>query len=260
MGGVPFLNAKPLIRYLNLIDPPRIELKLDVPSRLSQMMEQGQLDATTLPSIEYFRARDYSIVPDMSISADGAVESVRIFSKAPIEKVRSVALDRSSRTSVALARILLKRKLGALPKFTDCSPEASLDDIDSDGILLIGDPAMTFRSGGDVFVFDLGEEWKKLTGLPFVYAMWVARPGVDLKGLQSKLARARDEGLERLDEIAAEASEEIGLSLDTCTHYLKDIMKYNLGEREIQALRLFQEFAAQDGLCPGDVKIAVDYR
>ncbi|MBI5116940.1 menaquinone biosynthesis protein, partial [Candidatus Poribacteria bacterium] len=206
------------------------------------------------------RAGDYRIVPGMSISADGPVESVRIFSKTPIEKARSVALDRSSRTSVTLAKILLKRKLGALPEFTSCSPEADLSSITSDAILLIGDPAMTFRSGRDAFVFDLGEEWKTLTGLPFVYAMWVARAGVELKGLQSKLARARDEGLARLDEIVAEAGEELGLSLDTCAHYLKDIMKYNLGEREIEALRLFQEFAAQDGLCPGGVKIAVDYR
>ncbi|MBI4832293.1 MAG: menaquinone biosynthesis protein [Candidatus Lindowbacteria bacterium] len=260
LGGVPFLNARPLVRYLNLVDPPRIELRLEVPSRLAQLMEQGQFAATTLPSIEYFRGRNYKIIPGISISADGAVESVRIFSKAPIEEMRSLALDRSSRTSVALAKIILKRKLGGLPKLVDCSPDTDLNRTDSDAMLLIGDPAMTVPSSDSVHTLDLGEEWKKLTGLPFVYAMWVARADADITGLQPKLQKARDDGLARLDEIAAEASNEMGLSLETCTRYLRDIMKYDLGERELEALRVFHEFAAQDGLCPGDVKIAVDNR
>lgn len=260
LGAVPFLNGRPLVRYLDPAEPPPVKLTHEVPSLLTQMMEQARLDAALLPSIEYFRHIDYRIVPGVSISADGMVESVRIFSKKPIEKIRSLALDESSRTSVALAKILLKRKLGALPSLTTCAADAVLSDIDADAMLLIGDPAMTFRSEVPTFVFDLGEEWKKLTGLPFVYAMWVARADVDVDALQPKLLKARDEGLTRVREIAAEAAGDTGLSEETCLNYLQHIMRYELGEREVEALRTFRKLAAEDGLCPGDVRIAVDDR
>jgi len=260
VGAVSFLNARPLVRYLDTQRPPSIQLTLEVPSRLADMMQASQLDVALLPSIEYFRAKDYRILPGISLSSDGMVLSVRIYSKIPIENIRKLALDTSSRTSVALSKVLLKRKLGSLPNFVNCAPTASLSAIDADAILLIGDPAMAFRSDEPVFTFDLGEEWKKLTGLPFVYAMWVAKPDIELSGLHSKLLKARDEGLTKLDAIAAEASKETGLREEVCFHYLKNIMKYELGEREIEALRVFQRLAAEDGLCPGDVRIAIDYR
>ncbi len=260
LGAVPFLNGRPLVRYLDPAEPPTTELTHEVPSLLTQMMEQARLDAALLPSIEYFRNNGYRIVPGISISADGMVESVRIFSKKSVRDIRSLALDESSRTSVALSKILLKRKLGSLPSLTRCAPDAALSDIDADAMLLIGDPAMTFRSESPTFVFDLGEEWKKLTGLPFVYAMWVARGDVDVRALRPKLSKARDEGLARVREIAAEAAKDTGLSEETCLNYLKNIMRYELGEREAEALRTFQKLAAEDGLCPGDVRIAVDDR
>lgn len=257
VGAVPFLNTKPLVRYLNLSEPPLIELKLEVPTLLTRMLEQNRLDVALLPSIEYFRGDKYRIIPGISISADGIVESVRIFSKVPIEEIRSVALDESSRTSVALSKILLKKRLGALPRFSTCTPDSVLSDIAADAMLLIGDAAMRFHSAEAVFVLDLGEEWKKITGLPFVYAMWVVRSGVETTGLHSKLLKARDEALAKLDEIAAEESRKIGLGMETCLHYLKNIMRYELGEREVEALKLFQRFAAEDELCPGDVEIVV---
>lgn len=260
VGAVPFLNTRPLIRYLDETQPPSLELSLEVPSRLTRMMRQSLLDVALLPSIEYLRAGDYRIIPGISISADGLVESVRIFSKVPVEEIRSLALDESSRTSVALAKILLKRKLGSLPQLTGCRPDADLNKIDADAMLLIGDAAMTFSLRETVFVFDLGEEWKRLTGLPFVYAMWVTRSGIDGSGLQSKLLKARDEGLARLHEIAVDASDDLGLSVEVCLSYLRDIMRYELGERDVEALRLFQELAAEDGLCRGDMDIAFDCR
>jgi chorismate dehydratase len=232
LGAVPFLNGRPLVRYLDPTQPPPVELRLDVPSRLAQMMEQARLDAALLPSVEYFRNKSYRIVPGVSISADGMVESVRIFSKTPVEEIRSLALDESSRTSVALAKILLKRRLGSLPSLTSCASDDALSDVDADAMLLIGDAAMTFRSKSPTFALDLGEEWKRLTGLPFVYAMWVARRDVDTSDL----------------------------SEETCLNYLRNIMRYELGKREVEALRLFQKLAAEDGLCPGGVPIAVDDR
>lgn len=260
VGAVSFLNTRPLVRYLDTQGTPKIRLTLEVPSRLADMMQASELDVALLPSIEYFRGKDYRILPGISLSSNGMVLSVRIYSKVPLESIRKLALDTSSRTSVALTKVLLKRNLGSLPNFVNCSPTTSLCAVDADAILLIGDPAMAFHSDEPVYTFDLGEEWKKLTGLPFVYAMWVAKPDVELGGLHLILLKARDEGLTKLAAIAAEASRETGLREEVCFHYLKNIMKYGLGEPEIEALRVFQKLAAEDGLCPGGVGIAIGYR
>jgi chorismate dehydratase len=256
LGAVPFVNARPLIHFIDSVANPPVELTLEVPSKLTHTMRDGLVDAALLPSIEYFRASDYKIIPHISISADGAVDSVKIFSRTAIGKLRSLALDESSRTSTALASILLKRKLGFLPEMTDCSPEANLSDIEADALLLIGDSTMALDSSDASEVLDLGEEWKRLTGLPFVYAMWVVHEGIDAGPLGSKLLEARDMGLSHLPEIAAEAEAETGLAADVCLEYLKNTMRYGLGDREIEALMLFQEFASEDGLCEGGVDIA----
>lgn len=256
MGAVSFLNARPLVHYLDPEEPPPFELCLQIPSRLTEMMKQGLLDVALLPSIEYFRADDYRIIPGISISSNGIVESVRIFSKIPIEDIRSLALDVSSRTSVALARILFKRRFNATIEFTDCSPDTTLDGLDADAMLLIGDAAMKFTSTDPFHSLDLGEEWTKLTGLPFVYAMWVAKSGIRTDGLQEKLLKARDEGLANLDEMAKAAGGKLGLSEEICFNYLKNVIHYELGDREMEALKLFRDFAAEDDLCKGDIEIA----
>lgn len=255
VGAVPFVNARPLVRRLDPADPPPLDLILEPPSILTEMMRDGTLEAALLPSIEYFRHGAYRIIPHISISSDGTVETVRVFSTTRIEDIRLLALDESSRTSATLVKILLKRKLGALPDFVNCSPDAGLDEIEADAMLLIGDAAMTFRASEAKATLDLGEEWKKLTGLPFVYAMWVVREGVEAGPLGEKLQRARDRGMADLRRISEEAGRDTGLSAEVCFNYLKDIMRYNLGEHEIEALRLFQKLAAEDGLCPGGVGI-----
>lgn len=255
VGAVPFVNARPLVRYLDTSGPPEIELTLDIPTNLTEMMAGGLLDAALLPSIEYFRAGTYRILPGMSISAEGAVESVCIFSKTPIEDIQSLALDETSRTSAALSRILLKRRLGSLPKLTSCAPGAELTDIEADAMLLIGDSAMAFDPNGAEVTLDLGHEWKELTGLPFVYAMWVVTRDIEAGALLSGLLAARDRGLANLREISAEAAAETGLDAGQCLSYMENVMRYDLGAREIAALKRFQQLAAEDGLCRGGVEI-----
>jgi chorismate dehydratase len=181
-----------------------------------------------------------------------------IFSKVPIEEIRSLALDKTSRTSATLARILLKRKLDALPTLTQCTPQSVLNDISEDAMMLIGDAAMVQQSEKPPFSLDLGDEWKRQTGLPFVYAMWVARNDVQTRDLHQRLLEARDEGLLSLTEIASEASRELNLDMDLCVNYLQNIMRYSLDSDEVEALKLFQKLAADDGLCRGDVKIVID--
>ncbi len=256
LGAVPFVNARPLIHFIDSIESPPVELTLEVPSTLTHTMSDGLIDAALLPSIEYFRAGNYKIIPHISIAADGAVDSVKIFSRTAIEKIRSLALDERSRTSTTLAKIVLKRKLGFLPEMASCSPDDDLDSIDTDALLLIGDSAMAFDSSGASHVLDLGEEWKRLTGLPFVYAMWVVHGGIDSGPLGSKLLEARDMGFAHLPEIAAAAQTQTGLASDVCLEYLENTMHYDLGQSEIEALKLYQEFASEDGLCEGGVDIA----
>jgi chorismate dehydratase len=258
IGSVSFLNARPLVRYLDLSGNPRIELLLDVPSRLAQLMEDRQLDVAMLPSVEYLRAADYRILGGICLASDGAVKSVRIFSKVPLDRISSLALDTSSRTSAALAQVLLKRRFGGVPHVTARPPDSNLWEIQEDALLLIGDAAMKFSSRRTVHILDLGEEWKRQTGLPFVYALWVARGGVRLGDLPERLLKARDEGLANLLQISAEASLETGLKEAVCFNYLQNRMRYHLGKRELEGLALFQEQAAEDGLCRGGINIGVD--
>lgn len=258
VGAVQYLNSKPLANYIDLSSPPPVDLILDFPSRLTEMMDEGHLDVALLPSIEYFRRRDCKIIAGICISADGVVESVRIFSKKPIDEIQSLALDKSSRTSVALAKILLKRRLEALPDLTSCSPDDRLEEIESDAMLLIGDAAMKFMPDNQVFALDLGEEWKRLTSLPFVYAMWVAKADIDTEALRGKLLEAREKGLARIEDISSQAESELTIDKDVSINYLRDIIKYDLGHRELESLRLFQKYAAEDGLCLGDVDIVLD--
>jgi chorismate dehydratase len=260
IGSVVFLNAKPLVRFLNLDGPPQIQFMLEVPSRLADLMKKDELDVALLPSVEYFRAPNYRILPEICIASDGPVESVKVFSKVPVEQIKSLALDTSSRTSAALIQVLLKKRFGKLPRLSECSPSADIWSMKEDAILLIGDPAMKFQPHREMHMLDLGEEWKRQTGLPFVYAFWVARDRVDLKDAAERLLQARTKGLANLPQIAAEAAVEIGLDRAVCLHYLTTVIQYQLGERQLQGLSLFQKLAAEAGLCPGGVDIATDSR
>ncbi len=258
LGSVPYLNARPLIRYLAL--GRSLPIRLEVPSRLTRLLADCQIDVALLPSVEYLRAPDYSIPADICIASDGPVESVKVFSKKPVEEICSLALDTSSRTSAALVQILLNRKNGFLPVLSECDPGSSLWDMKEDALLLIGDPAMKFQSNRPIYTVDLGEEWKRQTGLPFVYALWIARRGCDLGDLRTHLMEAREKGLANLGRICSEASAETGLDERVCLNYLKNAIQFHFGPREMQGLALFQKLAAEQGLCPGGVEIAIHDR
>lgn len=260
IGSVVFLNAKPLVRFLNLAGPPQIQFMLEVPSRLADLMKKEELDIALLPSIEYFRAPNYRILPEICIASNGPVESVKVFSKVPLERIESLALDTSSRTSAALIQVLLKKRFAKLPELSERPPSTDIWSMKEDAILLIGDPAMKFQAPPEIHVLDLGEEWKRQTGLPFVYALWVAREGVDLEDAIGRLLQARSDGLANLPQIAAEAAIELGIDEAVCLHYLTTVIQYQLGERQLQGLSLFQKLTAEAGLCPGGAEIATHSR
>jgi chorismate dehydratase len=254
IGAVSYLNARPLIVSLATI-APELQVVIDLPSRLARALADGQLDVAMIPSIEYARGDRYSIISDACIACDGAVRSVKLYSRVPIERIRTLALDEGSRTSAALARILLKRRYGISPE-TQSLPIGDLaEDVSTDAALLIGDRGMLPRNGVFVHEWDLGDEWLQWTGLPFVFALWIARPGIDLSGVAESLAAARDDGILRFEEIARDAAPMIGVPEAECLAYLRDHLSFRLGERQRQGLERFFSLAKEDDLMPRGVEL-----
>jgi chorismate dehydratase len=204
-----------------------------------------------IPSIEYLRRGPYRIVPDLAIASHGPVASVAIFASKPIADVRSIALDTSSRTSVALVSVLCARRFKIQPRLESRGPDLSDMLAHTDAALIIGDKALFQHAAGNGRGFekiDLGEEWTALTGLPFVWAFWAGRPdaldGDDVAALQ----HARDEGVERPDELAREYLAGSPERQEAGARYLRENIKYYLGDDERAGLETFYRYAAESGL------------
>jgi chorismate dehydratase len=251
---VTYLNTKPLIFGLEDL-APNLELVLDVPSRLADLLAEGRLDVGLIPVIEYFRAGSYSIVPNVAIASRGPVLSVTLFSRLPWRSIRRVALDVGSRTSAALAQILLRKRYGVHPEVVPLPLEREAEDVDADAVLLIGDRAMRACLPGFAHAFDLGQEWQDWVGLPFVYAVWAVREGVDLRGAAKALADAKRRGLERIGQIAHEEAPRLGLDAGFCRRYLQSIIHFDLGPREHAGLLHYYELACELELAPRGVSL-----
>ena len=261
VGAVSFLNTKPLIYpLLNEDIETDIALSVDVPSRVATFLSEGKLDVGLIPVIEYFRAKssgtNFCILPDISIASHGSVKSIQLFSRVPIREIRRIALDTSSRTSVALLKVLLAEKYGISPAFTTCAstviPSTVLQNRQSppfEAVLLIGDPALR-HLGSTTYSVDLGEVWDKLTGLPFVYACWVAREETCLGDLAQVLLQSKTRGIVQIPEIARIEARRLGFSEQLCLDYLQNRIKYDLGESEIAGLELFYKYAVKHNLAP----------
>jgi chorismate dehydratase len=251
IGSVSYLNAKPLIYGLE--DDPDVDLKLAVPAQLLGQLQGGDLDVALLPVIDYQRFPGARIVPSGGIGCDGPTLTVRIFSRKPIDKIEQLACDVESHTSVALARIVLGERYGIRPEFT----EFSAGKTTGDAILLIGDKVVSHDSAGMQHQLDLGDAWKELTGLPFVFAAWITREGINLGGLPDRLARARELGLSNLPAIVRRHAVARGWPGDLAMKYLSDYLKFQIGPRQIEAIRLFhglaEKYAQIDAVRPLDL-------
>ena len=247
VGAVAYLNARPLTLCLDQF-VPAAKIVVNIPSRLADGLSAGDLDVALIPSIEYFRNPDFKIVSDACIGCDGPVKSVKLFSRVPFDGIRSLALDEGSRTSAAMARILLKEKFGAEPAATSLPIECLPEDVDTDAVMLIGDRAMQPGDARFNYVLDLGEAWCGWTGLPFVFALWAARSGVNIDGLPEGFAAARDAGTARIDEIARQEAPRLNITEDRCRSYLRDNLRFRMGRRERQGLKRFRQLTAQHGL------------
>jgi chorismate dehydratase len=246
VGAVGYLNARPLVYGLDRL--PRFALRYDIPSRCATLLHERGIDVGLIPSIEYLRGDDYRIVPDLAIASRGPVASVALYAKRPIAKVRSIAMDTSSRTSVALTRVLCARLFRIDPTVEMRGPDLDAMLERADAALLIGDNALMLDGRADVEKIDLGDAWTKMTGLPFVYAFWAGRPGVltaaDIEALQA----ARDAGIARPDEIAKKYFDDAPGRQVVGARYLRDNIKYYLGDEDRAGLTLFYRYAAEAGV------------
>jgi chorismate dehydratase len=249
LGAVSYLNTKPLVYGLDAF-PDQFDVRFDVPSTCATLLHEGKVDLGLIPAIEYLRG-DYRIVPDVSIASDGAVATVAIFTRKPMPQVRTIALDLNSRTSVALTRVLCAAHWRIEPSFTPAQPDLDAMLARADAALVIGDPAFEIDPGKrGVTKIDLGAEWKTMTGLPFVYAMWVGRPRAATPEHCRMLQQARDRGVAHLADIAREvAGGDAGLEQKSLI-YLRDNLRYGLGDWELAGLRRFHELVVDAGLMP----------
>lgn len=243
IGAVSYLNTKPLVYGLER-RLPNAEIVFDLPSRLADDLAKGELDVALIPTVEYFQDPDYQIVSDACIACRGEVYSVSLLSRCNSADIKTLALDEGSRTSAALLQILLKKRLGIVPKLCPFPIGSDLAQLDTDAMLIIGDRAMHVDKSVFKETWDLGQAWVDWTGLPFVFAMWVARADLDmdLVAIAAAMSSARDEGVENLGKIADEHAAELGISPQQCEIYLRDNLHFYLGNLEQQGQELFRQF------------------
>lgn len=249
LGAVSYLNTKPLVEGLDE-RPDLFAVRYDVPAECAALLHEGRIDVGLIPAIEYLRG-DYRIVPDIAITSDGPVASVAVFSRVPVATIKTLALDISSRTSVALTRILCACKWSIAPRLIPGEPDLRAMLGRADAALMIGDPALEVEAAGEITKIDLGREWQALTGLPFVYAMWSGRDGVVSAAHIAELQAARDRGVAAIPAIARRVAGSDARRAAGVEQYLRDNLKYPLGQREIAGLRRFHALAAEHGLVPG---------
>ena len=245
---IEFLNSVPLgWGFLHGPYQDAFELVFDVPSQCARRLSRGEVDIGLIPAIEYQNIPDLRVIPDIAIASKREVKSVLFVSKVPLRQIKSIALDTSSRTSVVLLKILLQHYYGRdLIRYCDERPDPQSMLREHDAALIIGNPALTV-SDHSLHVYDLAREWNRFTGLPFVFAFWAVRPGVDL-GEQAKFfTLSRDQGLKQVESIAKMYSRKLGVPVAEIKDYIRTL-NYSLDESNQRGLNTFFELAAQLGL------------
>lgn len=250
IGAVGYLNARPLTWALDR-DPHRWRIRYDLPSVCSGLLHSGEVDLGLVPSVEYLHSSDYRLVPGVGIGSRGPIASVALYSRGPIDRIRQLALDTSSRTSVTLVQVLCRHRFGITPEFVPHGPDLAAMTTRYDAGLLIGDPAFDADHGAlGLNKIDLGEEWTAMTGLPFIYAAWTGRAGALGAGDVAALQAAQSQGLRSTDAIAAEYGQGDADRTARAVAYLRDNVRYGLGGDEAAGLQLFLDYAAEMGLAP----------
>ena len=261
LGRIGYVNCYPVYGAIDRgAVPLSAELVTGTPAELNDLLVAGALDVSVISAVEYARhARDLVLLPDLAISCDGPVRSVVLYSRRPIGELAgaTVLVSASSRTSVALLELLCHHVWRVRPNLAQVRAEApdleTLAALPHDAVLVIGDAALLLAERHAYpHRYDLGDAWKRWTGLPFVFAVWAARravPTEQVQALHAGLLAARRWGVAHLDELSVAASHASGVSLAACRAYL-DGLDYALGERHLAGLSEFFRRLAALGLVP----------
>jgi len=273
---VEFLNTAPLV--WGFTEGPlagKYDLAFTVPSQCAEALKRGETDIAIIPSIEYQRISGLVILPDMAVAAKNEVRSLLLVAKRPIERAKRIALDTSSRATVALVRILAAEYWNISPEFVEAAPNPSEMLRDADAALIIGDPALRISvkmdtlSGkvpvsdqccqGDpdempvpgfetLFTYDVAQLWRELTGKPSVLAIWAGRREAVTPEVVADFLASKEYGMRRIREIAEAASMKLDLPIRDLERYLTENIDFNLDAENLEGLRLYFEKAAKLGL------------
>lgn len=273
---VEYLNTAPLVRgFTHGPLRGKYELSFTVPSKCAEALRSGAVDVAIIPAIEYQRIPDLVILPNLSIASKKSVRSLLLVSKKPVQEVTRIALDRSSRSTQALTRILCENLWHIKPEFFEAAPDLPEMLQQADAALLIGDPALRLAiacapgaqrdasgdfvprdtlaglgEGGSHYIYDIVEKWRAMTGLPAVLAIWAARREAVTPQLVQDFQDSLDFGLQHVDAISTEAAAEMNLPAADLRRYLLENIDYHLDEENLQGLTRYYEFAAELGLIP----------
>ena len=252
IGRIGYINCAPVYGAIDrgiVTLPAGAALVTGTPAELNDLLVAGELDLSVISAIEYARhARELVLMADLAISCDGPVRSVALFAKQAVGRLggSTILLSASSRTSVALLELLCREVWTIKPKFAEARAEAqdlgALASLPHEAVLVIGDAALKLAAAGTYpHRYDLGEEWKRWTGKPFVFAVWAARRSADAAAVQrahTALLESRDWGLQHLDALAHEAADTCGVRRATCREYLSGL-DYAFTDRHRSALSDF---------------------
>ena len=273
---VQYLNTAPLVwGFTNGPLQGKYELSFTVPSLCAEALRSGAADIAIIPAIEYQRIDDLVVLPDLAVASKERVRSLLLIAKRPIEQVRSIALDQSSRSTQALTRILCTEHWKICPQLFEAAPDIRGMLERADAAMLIGDPALRISiateeegrpglygqticqgatlgiAGAEIlYVCDLVSEWKGFTGLPAVLAIWAARRDVVTPEVAADFAASREFGMQHVAEIALDAARELELPVETLESYLRHNIDFTLDEANQQGLELYFQHAARLGLIP----------
>jgi chorismate dehydratase len=273
---VQYLNTAPLVwGFTNGPLRGKYDLSFTVPSQCAKELRTGKADVAIIPAIEYQRIDNLVILPDMAIASKKQVRSLLIIAKKPIEQVKTFALDRSSRSTQTLTRILCAHKWKIAPQFFEAPPDLGAMLQQAEAALLIGDPALRIAvgiekeswPGGEgqticqaatlgisgaemLYIYDVVGEWRSLTGLPAVLAVWAAKRDIATSEVTADFLASRDFGLSRVPEICFDAARELELPQCTLESYLRQNIDFSLDEENRRGLELYFTHAAKLGLIP----------
>jgi chorismate dehydratase len=262
ISAISYLNTAPLMwDFEHGTVEGKFDISYTLPSLCARALESGTADIGIIPAAAYAQIPGLYVLPDVAIASIRPVRSILLVSKVPIEHVRSVALDTSSMTSVALTKVLFEKWLGGGRSYTPMAPNVDLMLAAHDAGLLIGDPALQIDRSR-YFTLDLAEEWIRHTGKPFVFAFWaIRRQALDETAISQDVAamfqKSRDHGLapSSLDEISRKWSPRLNLTEQDVRSYLNENIYYHLDSACLQGLRLFYRYAAEIEALPAAPEI-----